>query len=125
MKYEMVHTCIRVLDLEKSVEFYKNALGFKEIKRKGVKGDFTLVFMSDGISSHELELTYNYGREEPYEIGNGFSHIAVVVSDLEKSHQGHKEMGYSVTDLKGLPGDPPRYYFVKDPDGYLVEIVRK
>lgn len=56
--------------------------------------------------------------------GNGFSHIAVSVEDLETSQKTHKEMGYKVTELKGLPGSPPRYYFVTDPDGYDVEVIR-
>ncbi len=114
------------MDLEKSIEFYNNALNFKEVNRKVFKEDqFTLVYMSDGVTGHELELTYNYGQEQPYEIGNGYSHLAVVVEDLEKSHDEHKSMGYEVTKLSSLPGNPPRFYFISDPDGYSVEIIRK
>lgn len=126
MKYEIVHTCIRVMNLEESIEFYNKALHFNEVKRKVFEQDkFTLVFMSDGITAHELELTYNYDREEPYDIGNGFSHLAVVVEDLEKSYDEHKKMGYKVSNLSGLPGEPPRFYFITDPDGYAIEIIRK
>ncbi len=125
MKYKFLHTCIRVMDLEKSLKFYTEALGLKETRRKDFpEAEFTLVFLSDETQSFELELTYNYNPEKPYEIGNGFSHIAVSVEDLEASRERHIEMGYKVTKLMGLPGNPPRYYFITDPDGYDIEIIR-
>lgn len=125
MNYKMLHTCIRVMDLEKSLKFYQEALGLLEKRRKDFpEHKFTLVFLSDASGEYELELTYNYNPEKPYEIGNGFSHIAVTVNDLEGSREKHKEMGYKATELMGLPGSPPRYYFVTDPDGYDVEVIR-
>lgn len=125
MNYKMLHTCIRVMDLEKSLKFYKEALGLVETRRRDFpEHKFTLVYLSDKSGQYELELTYNYNPEKPYEIGNGFSHIAVSVDDLEASRKRHMEMGYEVTELKGLPGEPPQYYFVKDPDGYAVEVIR-
>ncbi|KAB3531555.1 lactoylglutathione lyase [Alkaliphilus serpentinus] len=125
MKYKLLHTCIRVMDLEKSLKFYKEALGLIETRRKDFpEHEFTLVFLSDGNKNFEIELTYNYNPEKPYVIGNGFSHIAVSVEDLEASRDRHEKMGYKVTKLMGLPGSPPRYYFVADPDGYDVEIIR-
>lgn len=125
MNYKMLHTCIRVMDLEKSLRFYKEALGLKETRRKDYPKDgFTLVFLSDDSGNYELELTYNYNPEKPYVIGDGFSHIAVSVEDLEASRDKHMEMGYEVTELIGLPGEKPRFYFVTDPDGYDVEIIR-
>lgn len=125
MNYKMLHTCIRVMDLEKSLKFYKEALGLVETRRSDFPEDeFTLVFLSDGVGSCEVELTYNYNPEKPYTIGDGFSHMAFSVEDLEASRERHKEMGYEVTDLMGLPGEKPRYYFVTDPDGYDVEIIR-
>lgn len=125
MEYKILHTCIRVMDLEKSLKFYKEALGFVETKRKDFPEDeFTLVFLSDKNGLYEIELTYNYNPEKPYTIGNGFSHIAVSVDDLEASHKRHKELGYKVSDLTGLPGDKPRLYFVTDPDGYSIEVLR-
>lgn len=125
MKYKMLHTCLRVMDLEKSLEFYTKALGLKETRRKDFpEHEFTLVFLADEDEKHEIELTYNYNQAKPYTIGDGFSHMALEVEDLEASQQRHKEMGYKVTDLMGLPGSPPRYYFVTDPDGYEVEIIR-
>lgn len=125
MNYKMLHTCIRVMDLEKSLKFYKDALGLVEQKRKDFpEHKFTLVYLSDESGNYELELTYNYNPEKPYELGNGFSHIAVAVDDLEGSREKHKEMGYKVTKLMGLPDSPPKYYFVTDPDGYEVEVIR-
>ncbi len=122
---KMLHTCIRVMDLEKSLTFYKEALGLIETRRKDFKEhEFTLVYLSDQEDGYELELTYNYNPEKPYELGNGFSHIAVGVEDLEASHERHQAMGYEVTPLKGLPGEAPKYYFVTDPDGYKVEVIR-
>lgn len=125
MNYKMLHTCIRVMDLEKSLRFYQEALGLIETRRKDFpEHEFTLVFLSDSSKNFELELTYNYNPEKPYEIGNGFSHIAVSVDDLEASRDRHMDMGYKVSKLMGLPGSPPRYYFVTDPDGYDVEVIR-
>ncbi len=125
MEYKILHTCIRVMDLEKSLKFYKEALGFVERERKDFpENKFTLVFLADPVGQVEIELTYNYNREQAYDLGNGFGHIAVGVADLEGSQKRHQEMGYEVTDLKGLPGSPPRYYFVTDPDGYKIEVIR-
>jgi lactoylglutathione lyase len=114
------------MDLEKSMKFYTEALGLKEVRRKDFpEHEFTLVFLQDEDGHFELELTYNYNPEKPYVIGNGFSHLAMQAEDLETSHAFHKELGYKVTDLMGLPGSPPAYYFVTDPDGYDIEIIRK
>ncbi|MFW5998769.1 MAG: VOC family protein [bacterium] len=125
LNYRFVHSCIRVMDLEKSVEFYKNALGLEESSRKDFpEGKFTLVYLKDDTGNFELELTYNYDQEEPYTIGDGYSHLAVVVDDLEQSHQKHKEAGYEVTDLMGLGESSGSYYFLTDPDGYDIEVIR-
>jgi len=116
--------CIRVMDLEKSLEFYKNALGLVETRRKDFpEHKFTLVYLSDTPDGYEIELTYNYDPEKPYDLGNGFSHVAIGADDIVSLREKHMEMGYEVTDLKGLPGEPPRYYFVTDPDGYKVEVI--
>ncbi|MGL4449738.1 MAG: lactoylglutathione lyase [Sarcina sp.] len=126
MAVEMLHTCIRVMDLKKSLEFYKDALGLIETRRKEFpEYKFDLVYLSDQVGGYEIELTYNYDPKEPYIIGNGFSHIAIAVDDIEALREKHIEMGYEVTPLKGLPGEPPKYYFVTDPDGYRVEVLRK
>ena len=113
------------MDLEKSLEFYKNALGLVETRRKDFpEHKFTLVYLSDVPGGYEVELTYNYNPEVPYDLGNGFSHIAIAHDNIESLREKHIEMGYEVTDLKGLPGEKPHYYFVTDPDGYKVEVIR-
>lgn len=120
---KFLHTCIRVYDLEASLDFYK-MLGLKEVNRKDHTTDgFILVYLTDENGQFELELTYNIGNEQ-YQIGNGYSHLALGTVDLEASHAAHRQAGYTVTDLKGLPGNPPNYYFITDPDGYKVEIIR-
>ena len=125
MNYKLEHACIRVMDLDKSVDFYKKALSLEEVKRLDYPDyKFTLVYLSDENKNFEIELTHNYDTENPYEIGNGFSHFALTVSDLEGSHKFHKNMGIEITDLKGLPGEKPKYYFITDPDGYKIEIIR-
>lgn len=71
MSIKMLHTCIRVKDLEKSLKFYEEALELKEVKRMDFEEDkFSLVFVAPEDGSYEIELTYNYDREEPYEMGN-------------------------------------------------------
>ena len=125
MAIKMLHTCLRVMDLQKSLEFYRDALGLVETRRKEFpEHKFDLVYLSDVIGGYEVELTYNYDPEKPYVIGDGFSHIAIGADDLEGLREKHIEMGYEVTPLKGLPGEPPKYYFVTDPDGYKVEVLR-
>ncbi|NLL30076.1 MAG: lactoylglutathione lyase [Clostridiales bacterium] len=126
MSVTMLHTCIRVKDLEASLKFYKEALGLIETRRKDFpEHKFTLVYLSNEEGGYEVELTYNYDVEKPYDLGNGFSHIAVGTQDLEGMREKHIALGYEVTPLKGLPGSVPTYYFVTDPDGYKVEVIRK
>lgn len=125
MNYKLEHACIRVRDLEKSLTFYQDALGLVEVNRKDYpEWKFTLVYLSDANRNFEIELTHNYETPEPYEIGNGFSHFAVLVDDLEKSHEKHRAMPYEVGDLKGLPGAGAQFYFITDPDGYRTEVIR-
>lgn len=125
MSIKMLHTCIRVKNLEDSLKFYKDALGLVETKRVDYEDyKFSLVYLSNEEGGYEIELTYNYDVEKPYELGNGFSHIAIGVEDVELTRERHKNLGYEVTELKGLPGKPKDYYFVTDPDGYKVEVIR-
>jgi lactoylglutathione lyase len=126
MTYQMIHSCIRVMNLEKSEKFYQEALGFEVVRRKDhPEHKFTLSYLKSAGSDFELELTWNHGQEEPYVLGNGYSHLAVSVDDLESSHQRHEEQGYAPKPLKGLPGQGARFYFLADPDGYLIEVVRR
>ncbi len=126
MKSKLLHTCLRVMNLEESLKFYKDAIGLIESERKDFpENEFTLVYLTDNDKNYELELTYNYDQEKPYEIGDGYSHMAVSVEDLEGAREKHQEMGYEVSKLSGLPGQDPTYYFVTDPDGYRVEVIKE
>ncbi|MFA5516016.1 MAG: VOC family protein [Desulfuromonadales bacterium] len=125
MNYQMIHSCIRVMNLEQSEQFYQQAFGFEIARRKDFpEHKFTLSYLRAPGGAFELELTWNHDQKEPYALGNGYSHLAVGVDDLEGSHRRHQELGLDPKPLKGLPGSPAKFYFVADPDGYLVEVVR-
>ncbi len=122
---KLLHTCLRISDLDASLNFYQEALGLFEVARKDhTEHGFILVYLSDDDNNYEIELTYNIGTSS-YNLGNGFSHIAVEAENLEQSWEYHQELGYEVTPLKGLPNQQANYYFVKDPDGYMIEVIRK
>lgn len=125
MRKRMLHTCVRVKDLDKSLNFYKNVLGLEEVRRLDYPDHkFTLVYLALPGDEVELELTYNYDQEEPYELGNGYGHIAIGVENLENTHEEYSQAGYDVTDLKGLSDGAASYFFIKDPDGYKIEIIQ-
>lgn len=123
---KMIHMMIRVMDLDKSLKFYNDALGLKEVRRiDKPEGKFTLVYLGDGKGEFQMELTYNYDPEKPYVLGNGYGHIAVEVDDLEAMHAEHEAKGYRVGKLCGLTAGVNNYYFLTDPDGYQIEVMRK
>ncbi|WP_161879688.1 lactoylglutathione lyase [Alkalibacterium sp. MB6] len=125
MSKRMIHTCIRVKDLDKSMLFYEDVLGMKEVRRLDYPDfKFTLVYLALPGDEVELELTYNYDQEEPYDLGNGYGHIAIGVDNLKDTHEDYSESGYEVTDLTGLSDGAASYFFIKDPDGYKIEIVQ-
>ena len=117
MKFKFAHNNINVLDLEKSLAFYKEALGLVETRRTA-KPDFTLVFLGDGITPHKLELTWLRDRSTPYNLGDNEIHVAFVVDDFEKAHQLHKDMGCICYENTAMG-----IYFISDPDGYWLEII--
>lgn len=117
MNFKFAHNNINVLDLERSLTFYKAALGLVETRRTE-KPDFTLVFLGDGITPHKLELTWLKDRTTPYNLGDNEIHIAFVVDDFEKAYQLHKDMGCICYENKTMG-----IYFISDPDGYWVEII--
>jgi lactoylglutathione lyase len=119
MKFKMVHNNFNVLDLEKSLKFYKEALGLVEIKRKGPDtGEFILVFLGDERTEHQLELTWLRDRKEAYDLGDNEIHLAFRVDDYELAYEKHREMGCIVYENK-----PMGIYFIADPDGYWLEIL--
>lgn len=123
---KLAHACIRVMNLEKSLDFYKNAIGLQETRRFDYpEWKFTLVYLSDMERNFEIEITYNYDQETPYIIGDGFSHFAVHTPDLPATHQRHTEQGYTVSEIKGLGDGHAQYYFITDPDGYRTEVIQE
>ena len=119
MKFSFDHNNINVLDLEKSVEFYKNALGFVETRRFNPSdGSFTLVFLGDETTNHKLELTCLKDRTQSYNLGENEFHLAVVTDDFDEAYAYHKKMGCICYENK-----PMGIYFIMDPDGYWTEII--
>jgi lactoylglutathione lyase len=123
----LIHTCYRITDIDRSVEFYR-ALGFNEVGRIPIRDEAINVFMGlpDDGPEPRLELTYNVGRSEPYEIGTGYGHIAITTADLDRTLANLKEQGIE-------PERPPytvreggsRLCFVRDPDGYRIELIER
>ena len=119
MKFKFNHNNINVLDLEKSLVFYKEALGLLEVKRlEQAEGTFILVFLGDGATPHTLELTWLRDRTEAYNLGDNEFHLAFSVDDFEMAHKYHKKMGCICYENRGMG-----IYFISDPDGYWVEII--
>lgn len=123
----IVHSMIRVLDEERSTAFYRQAFGLEVAERIDFD-DFTLVYLSNAESAFELELTINKGREEPYERGNGYGHLAVSVDDLDAEHARLTAAGLNPRKLVELKrgGDVVgRFFFIADPDGYDIEVLQR
>ena len=119
MKFTMYHTCITVLDLEKSMKFYEEALGLKEVRRiEAADGSSKIVFLETEGSLCQLELTWYADREEPYNLGDNEIHIGFRTDDYEASLAKHRQMGC-------VCFENPKFgvYFIEDPDGYWIELV--
>lgn len=119
MQFTFAHNNFNVLDLDKSLKFYEKALGLKEARRKeAADGSFILVYLSDGKTPHQLELTWLRDRKEPYNLGENEFHLAFVVEDYEAAHKKHEEMGCIIYEnpVMGI-------YFIVDPDNYWLEIL--
>lgn len=111
---------IRVKDLEETVRFYTDFLGLKEVRRSPIGDDATLVFLTDEAESYHIELTYNHdGRD--YDLGNQFGHLAFHVDDLEEWVQ--KVEAKAMWFRRSKPGGRSKYIFIKDPNGYDIEIL--
>ena len=121
----LVHTCLRVFDVDRSVTFYA-ALGFGEVKREAIGDEAINIHLGleeDGIEP-SLELTFNHGRTEPYDVGTGFGHIALTAPDLDGTLAKLAEQGIEPeVPPKSMSEGGTRLCFVRDPDGYRVELL--
>ena len=126
---QLLHTMIRVFDLDKSIEFYTGKLGMKLLRRKDYpSGEFTLVFVGygDEESNAVIELTHNWGQKEPYQLGTAFGHLAIGVPDIYGTCEQLAKDGVKIP----RPPGPMKHggsviAFVEDPDGYKIELIEK
>ena len=122
---KMIHTMIRVLDLDRSIDFYEKAFALKIADRFDFD-DFALVYLRNDENDFEIELTLNKGESEPYTHGNGYGHVAVCVDDLKSEHERFVKLGLEPRDVKEFHRDGAlmaRFFFVQDPDGYKIEVL--
>lgn len=115
--FKFAHNNINVLDLERSLAFYREALGLKEVRRMDTEG-FTLVYLGDGQTLHQLELTWLKDRREPYNLGDNEFHLAFTTENFDEAHEKHKQMGCICYENPGMG-----IYFIVDPDGYWLEVL--
>lgn len=121
MKFKMIHENYNVRDLDKSLAFYEEALGLKEIRRKAAKDDsFIIVYLGDGISDFELELTWLKEMDRAYDLGDCEFHLAFESDNYDEAYKKHKDMGCICFENPSMG-----IYFIEDPDGYWLEVVPK
>ena len=119
MSYVFNHFNFNVLDLERSLKFYDEALGLKVVReKKAVDGSFILKFLGDGVSAFTLELTWLRDRSEPYDLGEQEFHLAFMTEDMAAAHEKHEKMGCICFENPSMG-----IYFIEDPDGYWIEII--
>lgn len=127
--FRMMHTMIRVLDLDRSLAFYTGPLGMKLLRKSDYPdGKFTNAFVGYGPeeSNTVVELTYNWGREQPYEVGTGFGHLALGVPDVYKTCETLTNMGVKITRPPGpMKHGKTVIAFIEDPDGYKIELIQR
>ena len=122
-----IHSMIRVLDETRSVAFYDQAFGLKVADRLDF-ASFTLIYLSNAETGFELELTVNKGRTAPYELGDGYGHLAVSVEDVEAEHARFEAAGLAPRKLVDFQKDGvpvAKFFFVADPDGYQIEVLQR
>lgn len=119
MEFKLIHNNLNVLDLEKSLKFYEEALGLKEVRRNTAPdGSFIIVFIANKNSEHQIELTWLRDKKGPYDLGDNEIHIGFRVDDYEGAHAKHNEMGCICYENPAMG-----IYFINDPDGYWLEII--
>jgi len=124
---KVLHTMVRVLELDRSIAFYRAAFGL-DVADHFDFDDFALVYLRNEEADFEVELTLNKGRTEPYSHGDGYGHIAFCVDDAAAEHKRFAEQGLNPTDVKEFHRDGAlmaRFFFVQDPDGYKIEVLER
>ena len=117
--FRFTHFNFNVLDLERSLAFYRQALGLVPVREKeAADGSFKLVYLGDGVSDFTLELTWLRDRSEPYDLGDEEFHLAFHADDFDAAHEKHAAMGCICFENPGMG-----IYFIQDPDGYWIEII--
>ena len=123
MTAKTIHSMIRVLDEKRTTDFYRKAFALVVADRYPMDSS-TIVYLRNPKSPFEVELTINNDRDKPYEKGDGYGHLAVLVDDLDAEHARMKGEGLEPGDIKELDlGSPARFFFLKDPDGYQIEVI--
>ena len=113
------HFNFNVLDLDKSLAFYKEALGLEPVREKEASdGSFKLVYLGDGLTEFQLELTWLKDRDKPYDLGECEFHLALEAEDFAAAHEKHQAMGCICYENPAMG-----VYFITDPDGYWIEIL--
>jgi lactoylglutathione lyase len=124
---KFIHAMIRVLDEARSVEFYRTAFGL-EIADRFVFDDFTLIYLRNSEADVEVELTVNHDRSTPYDLGDGYGHMAFCVDDLDAEHARFTAAGLQPRKIVAFNRDGAlmaRFFFVQDPDGYQIEVLQR
>ena len=124
---KLIHAMFRVLELERSIDFYRRAFNLEESHRLDFSG-FTLVYLRNDENDMEIELTLNKGTTEPYELGNGYGHVAFAVNDLTATHTHFVKEGFAPKDIVDFAPDGElvaRFFFCNDPDGYSIEVLQR
>lgn len=122
-----IHSMIRVLDEAASVDFYDRCFGLKVAERLDFE-TFTLIYLANAESETELELTVNKDRTKPYDLGDGYGHVAFSVDDVDAEHARLTAAGFAPRKLVDFaPGGEviARFFFIKDPDGYEIEVLQR
>ncbi|MCA3494318.1 MAG: VOC family protein [Rhodobacter sp.] len=122
-----IHAMIRVLDEARSIAFYRQAFGLTVAERLDFDS-FTLIYLSNPETTFELELTVNKGRTQPYDLGDGYGHLAVSVADVAAEHARLTEAGLSprkIVDFAPAGTVIARFFFIADPDGYQIEVLER
>lgn len=122
-----IHSMIRVLNEARSVAFYQAAFGLEVAERLPFE-EFTLIYMSNPETEFELELTVNKARTEPYDLGDGYGHLAFSVDDLDAEHARLEAAGLAprkIVDFAPAGDVIARFFFISDPDGYQIEVLQR